>query len=197
MNYDEEIGNILNWSDREVHVLLAVTRKKENEGVTANTKDIHHNIVRERDELEDGINHLRKICSGEDKSYRLYISVNSRDCLKAMFELKRKIDEVTQMMVNGNESGLVFSKKIDSKFRSTLMKEESRGSRNFLFDLDNTCEDDVKQFTSTIKKHTEILLIRETPNGHHVVTKPFNYTCNFSDIDVDLKNDGMLYLDDF
>lgn len=190
----EEVKDIMSWGDKRVYVLMAITRQKENEDVTANTRNIHHNVVREEAEFEESIEHLRKVCSNTDEKYRLYVSVNSRDCVDAVFRLKDKIDEVIEMKLHGNESSLKFFKKIDSEFRSTLQLEECRASRKFLFDLDGTSDNEAEKVAEEFREVTDVELVRETPNGHHIITKPFHYTQEFPGIDIDKKTDGMLYL---
>jgi hypothetical protein len=189
----EEIRDILSFGDNEVHVLLAITRNKENENVTANSRSIHRNIVREEDELEDGIEHLQKICQNEEEDFRIYISVNSRDVTKAAYLLRSKINDVSIQHTNGNDSAVRYFKKLDSEFRSILQLEECRSTRKFLFDLDSTSKSDVEEFIDQIEVVDPELTI-DTPNGHHVVTEPFHFTQDFDSIDVEKKTDGMVFI---
>jgi hypothetical protein len=192
MKHLEDIRDILSFGDEQVHVLLAITRNKENDDVTANSRSIHRNVVRREDELEDSIEHLRKICETEKKKFRLYISTNSRDVKKAAYILRKKINEVSVQHANGNESAVRFFKKLDSEYRSILQLEECRATRKFLFDLDNTSDSDVQEFVSRIEMEPELTL--ETPNGHHVVTEPFHFTEDFDSIEIEKKTDGMLFI---
>lgn len=55
-------------------------------------------------------------------------------------------------------------KKMDSEIKSIYQKDECRSSRNFLFDLDDTNDEDLKRFKQSISG--KILFTQETPNEH-------------------------------
>jgi hypothetical protein len=188
----EDIKEILEWTDERVYLIMAITRQKENEEITANTRKIHRSIVREESGLEDTIEHLKQITKGDGLKYRLYISVNGRSVIDGVFNLKDKLDSNIKSMVQGDENIVKTFKKVDSEYKSILQKPECRDERRFMFDLDNTSQEDVKRFKETID--TEVILTKESPNGHHIVTEPFHYQSSFDDIDVEKKKDAMIFM---
>jgi len=50
------------------------------------------------------------------------------------------------------------------------------------------------RLASTLDELTTVSLRRETPNGYHLVTEPFDYTELATDVTYELKTDGMLFL---
>lgn len=191
-DYDE-VKEILNWGQKEVNILMAKSRKKENKDLTASDLGIHRSIVREKSEFKDCVNHLKNICGDKDQTYRLYVSVNSRDIVKGAKILQDELNESFYHIINGNESMIKRLKKLDSEIKSIYQKNECRSSRNFLFDLDNTNKEDVETFIDRIDG--DIIFVKDTPNGHHIITEPFNYQEEFENMDVDRKTDGMMFLE--
>lgn len=56
-------------------------------------------------------------------------------------------------------------------------------------------EDDLYQLNSALKAHTEVVTWQETPNGYHIVTEPFNYNELETDVEYELKTDGLLFVE--
>lgn len=183
----------LNWDEKNIHILMAIARDKENKEDNANR--LHRKTVRREDELEESIDYLKRICD-EDVNYRLYISVNSRDCVKASTELKKHIDDTLLDCLEGNGS-FQNLKKLDSDYKSILQKNKCKSESRFLFDVDNSSEKYVNDLVSELRKKTEVIFMVETPNGYHVVTEPNNLFEFGEWDDVEVKKDDMVYIGRF
>lgn len=191
----EKLRDYCEFGEDRVYVLLAIARSKENEQHSSNTEPTMREVVKEEKELEREIKQLEHTARGFDSRFRLYISANARNALKASFKLRSEMDGWLEMQLSGNEGVKKKFKKIDSEFKSVLQKNECKDGSNFIFDLDDADRDDLEQLKEDIDKLTSIKLTQETPNGFHVVTESFNYNELDTEVDYELKKDGMIFLD--
>lgn len=181
------------WGDDRVYLLMAITRQNENEGMTANDREVHRTVVREEEELEGQVEKLRQFYSDSPLTFRLYLSINARNVMKAYFEFQGAMDEWLRMRLNGNEGVKRKFKKLDSEFKSILQTPECKDDRFFLFDIDT----EEKEFIDSVRGEigeSQILLEQETPNGHHIITAPNEYSVHMNQPTVELKRDGMVFL---
>jgi hypothetical protein len=97
-------------------------------------------------------------------SWRIHKTVNLRDTEKAKKWLLHKLIETSQ-----------FDGCIDSLWRTALLQSECKAEKNFLLDID-TKElvklDIIREILS--KSKCTILEMRESPNGYHFITTPFD-----------------------
>lgn len=75
-----------------------------------------------------------------------------------------------------------------------LQRDTCKDDSYFLFDLDQTTSKGKNKFVNEVESLSDIILEQETPNGYHVVSEPFNYNKLDSDIEYELKKDGLLFL---
>lgn len=127
--------------------------------------------------------HQQKYLDNPD--IRLYMSVNARNLSKAIKKFNhRQIDLVP------SETEKFYSR-INDSFVSALMSPECKGEKFFILDWDVRAKDSPDSPWSSV----EIMRYR-TPNGTHIVTKPFNtvgsvfslYSC------LEIKKDALLLL---
>lgn len=97
--------------------------------------------------------------------------------------------------LNGDDAALQKFKRVDSYWKSELQKPAARDETFFVFDLDEVSEDEFGQLHSTLLDYTAIETWREPPNGYHIVTEPFNYNDLETDVEYELKTDGMLFVE--
>lgn len=182
------------FGEERVYVLLGIARKKENEEYNSTSEPVIRKIVDDKDEIERKIEELDHAASRFDSDFRLYISSNARNVIDTFFQLRQKGDEWLKMKMNGNKGVNKKFKRIDSEFKSILQKHECRNDTNFIFDIDDCTKDEADQLEEKLEEHTEILLKQETPNGYHIVTQPFNFNQLETDVEYELKKDGMIFL---
>jgi len=177
-----------------VYLLVALARAKENEGTTSNAAPAIRKIVEDEAGIARKAAELEHAASRFDERFRLYLTANARDALKATFELRQSMDDWLEGRIHGDEGVRAKFKRVDSEFKSTLQSDTCRDETNFVFDLDDASATDCETLRADVSEHTEVLLVRETPNGHHVVTEPFDYNELSTEVEYELKTDGMVFV---
>jgi len=190
----EPFGEYCEFGGDRVYLLLALARAKENEGTTSHAAPAIRKVVEDGDELARTAAELEHAASRFDERFRLYLTANARDALKATFELRRSMDDWLEGRIHGDEGVRAKFKRVDSEFKSTLQSDACRDETNFVFDLDDASAGDRDALIDDLRAHTEVLLVRETPNGHHVVAEPFDYNELSTGVDYELKTDGMVFV---
>jgi len=190
----EKFKEYCEFSQDNVYVLLAISRTKENEEHSSNTEPTMREVVDNEKDLEEKMKQLDHASKSYDSKFRLYISSNARNSMKAFFRLRSEMDDWLQMRINGNEGIKKKFKRIDSEFKSVLQKNECKDETNFIFDLDKASRQDMKQLEDDLRVLTDIKMVKSTPNGFHIVTGSFNYNELETGIDYELKKDGMIFV---
>ncbi|WP_436931185.1 hypothetical protein [Halosimplex halobium] len=177
-----------------VYLLLAIARSKENEEVAGDAAPTLRRVVEEAADLGPEAAALEHAAGRFDERYRLYLTANARDALKATFELRRSMDDWLEGRIHGDEGVRGKFRRVDEEFLSTLQSDTCRDETNFVFDLDDATVADRDTLADDLRGHTEVALTRETPNGYHVVTDPFDYSELSTAVDYELKTDGLLFV---
>lgn len=160
-----------------VRCLLLIHRRKDG----GRNRSDYHAVKRISMNSEDFENHLRELIAIKSKNpdipYRIYSNVNSRNIDKAIFRFKH---EILDNDLVDNDQKYRFYTDINNRFFGCLMKPQSRKQNYFLFDLDQgedyNDDSDFCKIFRMIENHTKILCSKQTPNGFHLITEPFNYT---------------------
>ena len=185
------------------YVILAVARKKDNVNIT-NSQEVTFKEVLYKDEhIERKYSRIYNTCQnyknvdGEKLNFYIYLSVNPRDTKKCYWKFVNELMSIGEELTKDiqKESQLA---RLDKRWLSVLMKPECKFSRNmFMLDVDTKDKDKINQISEIIGKVTFVLKMykRETKNGWHLITKPFNKK-EFTDlIDmVEVKTDDLLFL---
>ncbi|QLH78612.1 hypothetical protein HZS55_15525 [Halosimplex rubrum] len=190
----EPFGEYCEFGGDRVYLLVALARAKENEGTTSNTAPAIRKVVEDESDLDRKAAELDHAASRFDERFRLYLTANARDALKATFELRRSMDDWLEGRIHGDEGVRAKFKRVDGEFVSTLQSDACRDETNFVFDLDDATAADRDALVDDLRDHTEVALTRETPNGYHVVTDPFNYNKLATGVEYELKTDGMVFV---
>jgi hypothetical protein len=183
-----------NISGDDAYMIVAIRRcspnKNENVGLE---KIVRRTVVSAKygdKDYKEQLKFLEASVSGFPGYWRMYRSVNMRDLEKGRKMLQIKLIE----------RGEGFEHKIDSEWKSLLMKAENKAERKFLVDIDT---DNLMVRHDVIKMLREnsidILEENQTPNGYHIITNPFNPQLLDEDRfkDVELKKDELFFLYDF
>jgi len=191
------------FSDKNsVYILLGIARKKNNP-LTNSEEIVYREVVKKQEDIFRKYNKIKSLIKGQpDYNFYIYITVNPRSIVKAYFRLKKQM-LCWEREAFGNIDISNHLKKIDGRWISCLMKEECKNGRTkFLFDFD--CKDNIKtmKFKELLEKHTTIIWFKETRNGYHIVTEPFNYKLLLEEKDykqfeniVELKKDSLLFVE--
>lgn len=190
----EELRQFCAFGPDRVYLLLAVARAKENPETQPDGRPTIREVVGDADELPETVAQVAHAARRFDARYRLYLTVNARDALAATFQLRRRMDDWLEMRLHGNAEVARKFKRVDSEYRSVLQSDDCADDSNFIFDLDDASVAEAERLESELAARTTVRLVRETPNGYHIVTAPFNYTEFESDVGYELKTDGLLFL---
>ncbi|WP_415381754.1 hypothetical protein [Halosimplex sp. TS25] len=177
-----------------VYLLLAIARSKENENPGGADAPAIRKVVESEADLERKTAELAHATTRFEERFRLYLTVNARDALDATFALRRSMDDWIEARLHGDEGVRAKFKRVDSEFKSALQSDGCRDETNFLFDLDDATAADRDQLRSQLDGHTTVSLVRETPNGYHLVTEPFDYNRLETDVAYELKTDGLVFV---
>lgn len=178
------IANLIdycNFDDNSCYVLMLIPRKKENGKNTEKDKLnlCKREIVRNKDDLINTIDGFNKfVTQYPNIVFRVYITVEKRDIVKALFALQSEVNNMTKQLFYGNNvtDNVV---KIGSKLKSLLCSPETRGEKLFHFDVDwdNSNPIHMKLFNNLcnrLKNITKVKYIGFTLNGYTIVTDCFN-----------------------
>ena len=164
-----------------VDLFIAVRRNKDQE-INDNKPKCIRRVIKDHDlDLEI----LKEELVIRGGIWRIYKTVNSRNCKTAMKWLMKK-------MIDHPE----ISASIDSWWRTALMqKEHAHSDKMFMLDVDTTDTDIIIDIMNLIPSDNQVAKI-DTLNGCHIITEPFDtrellskYSC------VTLLRDGQYFID--
>lgn len=186
-------------NNTSVYILEAIRRHKENPDFE---ERCIRRVVRDETTIAEEIEVLQSTIKyfGEGGIWRIYRTVNRRDCKKAyMFLLHRMVDNLN---MSDALKGSSFSySKIESIWKTCLCKPECNFDHNFLLDIDTTDEKQIQDVLDYLYDKIENKLfifvneVNPTPNGMHVVTNRFDTRELLEKFPfVTLNRDGLLFL---
>lgn len=176
-----------------IRVLMLVHRSKDGGSNNKRQRDVKKAITQNSEEFFKTIRDMQNTMKKDSRQLRIYAACNSRDINKAINLFKhRQLDLESQNKLDQWN----FYTDIDNRFISCLMNPGCRLERNFLFDIDTS---EISVFLAKKKLLQEYIITHyKTPNGLHIITKPFNYV-KFLKEDQDLikslHTDGQLLID--
>lgn len=121
-------------------------------------------VTHDEREFDAAIMELLRLAAPTD---RIYASLCARDVMKAARAFNhRRVDAAY------DSDPETFYRKMDSHWISCLMQPANGAERLWLFDCDSIAE--YESMVLELGSVTEILLEYGTPNGRHIITRPFN-----------------------
>jgi hypothetical protein len=190
----EPLTEYCEFGEDRVYLLLVIARAKENEETSHNDVPTIRTVVEDAAGLERAIEELDHATRRFDERFRLYLTANARDALAATFVLRSRMDDWLEGRIHGDDGISAKFKRVDSEFKSVLQSDRCGTDSNFIFDLDDASATEAEQLQADLAPHTTIEMVRETPNGYHVVTAPFNYTELSTPVEYEHKTDGLVFL---
>lgn len=204
MSTDEVVADLLDYCEftkDRVYIFMAIARRKENPQLTAESEVVFREVSKNEQDIRRKYGKLKAIAtdyqddSGQRLTFRLYITVNARNTLDGYFNFRRRMNSWAEDRIRGDEAATRKFKRVDGYWKSELQKPEARDESGFLFDMDDVTEEERRHLLSTLQEYTEVITWRETPNGYHIVTAPFNYNELETDIEYELKKDDLLFIE--
>lgn len=192
----ELIKKLLNFEDGYFYVLYVMTRNKDLK-IEAPEKAQKHRVIKEYyienlDYLERKYEEIKKLC--EIFNARAYINLNRVNKDKLGLEL---LEQITIKLKNKNDNYFnLLSKAIGN------CKTDNRIWVVDIDTLESHLENKVLELINTVQplEENKVLAILPTPNGKHILTKPFNVK-EFAEkgkltIDIQKNNPTLLYYGD-
>lgn len=180
-----------------IYVLMGIARRKHNDELTNSTEVVYRKVLRNEGQVEGKYNGLKALVDQHDYLFRIYLTVNARDTRKAFFNFQKRLDRWAEGLVYGDEAIPKKIGRVDSHWVSEVHKPQSKDDQYFLFDFDNITQREFEDSVYSLAENTRVLLEKETPNGYHIVTEPFNYTEWDPPVEYDdMDTDGQLFVDE-
>lgn len=168
-------------------ILMLINRKKDS-GISTTDRRCMRYISKNRITFNVALEQLRTI---KKPNERIYSSVNERNINKAIRLFKKRQLDNDYAYTDEQEN---FYCDIGNRFFSCLQNPEARDSRNFLIDLDSQRIQHYIDVCSQLDDLTSVLYVKETPNGFHIVTEPFD-SSKFHHPKATFLKDGMLFIE--
>lgn len=190
----DEIEAYCQWEEGTIYLLTAMARKRENPDISHNMEKMMRMEARDEKGLRQKLPELIARTEEHEETFRIYISINRRNTMDAMFILRERMEKWLHQAMQGNDEIRHKFDRIGSEWKSCLQEDGCRHDNYFLFDLDDPEPAADGTMRALLEDHTEILLHRETPNGHHFITRGFNHNNINTPIDYELKFDAMTFI---
>lgn len=194
------LSDFCDFNRDDAYILIAMARPKENEQINHGHMPNFREIITSKDKIEEK---LRKLLTlgrnyepkeGGDLTFRMYITANSRDCIKSYHMYQKELIDMNRQMFNGHEQTHNHIKRIDKEWISTLQSDTNKRTSRFIIDIDRKSETLLRETATKLEERTDIREIIETPNGYHIITAPFNYTELDTSDDIEIKTDSLMFL---
>lgn len=194
----EFIRHWCEFGEYRAYILMVIARRKFNEDLTHNSEIVHRRVLNEPEDVATCYRDLKGMVARYDNNFRMYLTVNARNTLAAYFNFREEMNHWSQDLVNGDINAPEKLGRVDSHWKSALHRPKASDDSLFLFDLDDVSHDQAVTFSEAVEDVTEHVYTRPTPNGYHVITKPFNYTEWDPSIAYDdMDTDGQLFVESF
>lgn len=204
---DKEARNFLadycEFGPNRLYIFTAMARPKENEQISHGSIPIFREIITDESKIHQKYHKIKSLADnylpeeGGELDYRLYLSANARNSEKAMHRFQKQLTDMRQELANGHEPTRKKIKRLDKEWLSTLLKSENKADKYFIIDIDSQDMDLYDRTIESLQENTEIIHAIESPNGFHVITRPFgypNWEAQSWDAEIEIKTDGLTFL---
>ena len=182
----------------EIWMLKGITRHKDNEG------DFHRFmrrlVITKPEDIEMCRKDIRRMGNKEGTMYRIYVSLNSRDVLKGMFQFQKKLLDISHGVARGLEDCISQTNRLASVWKTQLEQKGCRGTKRILLDVDSADEGLLGRIVDylTFKMDTKIYTLRSTVSGYAVVIEACDtrgFLKEFKSEEVDMQRDSMVFVE--
>jgi hypothetical protein len=195
MTIESELYDWCDFSDDRAYILMAIARRKFNDDITNSSEVIHRRVLSDPDDIGEQVDELFGIADAHGLNFRIYLTVNARSTVQAHYDFTKELADISEQLHNEHEGAYERIDRLSSEWKSVLHAPENKTDQYFLFDYDDITVAQMNECVSSLRQETDVLWTKETPNGYHVVTEPFNYPNWVSPVEYDeLDTDGMINL---
>lgn len=186
-----------------VWVMKGISRNKDNPDNPNMHRFLRRMILTCPDDIDSCYEEIHLLANHPDTTYRIYISLNSRDVVDAAFQFQKKLVDITQGLAKGFPDALKQAKKVGSIWKTELEQRNARGTKRFLLDIDENNDVIARNIQQKIISIPSMIhAFRKTPNGYAIVfdacdTRDLMKFCHDGMAQVDLQKDSMLFVEQF
>jgi hypothetical protein len=190
----DALETLCTFGEDRVYLLMAIARRKENPHLSEADQIVFREVLKGPADLDRKRRKLAAVAGDHDERFRLYVTVNARNVMDAYFRFRSTTDGWLEDRFRGDEAAPPKFKRVDGHWYSELQRPHSRDETRFLWDLDDVTAADRDAFRAALP--VDPVLVRETPNGYHLVTETFDYRTDLdTEIPHELKTDDMVFLE--
>ena len=172
----------------EVSLLYAIRRRKDQNPDKKEKDLLFRQIVKDEDV---DLKILKERVKKHKGVWRIYKTINKRDTRKAMIDLNLRLTE---------DRNCDLANRIESIWKTCLMQPKNKTTNYILLDIDTKDNELVTEIINIIESTEIKYLVKETPNGFHIVVyhtkeNPFDTRLirklNYDNIEI--KKDALLF----
>lgn len=187
---------------REIWILKGISRNKDNSNPDSE-RFMRRLILTSLSDIESCYEDIRKMGNKLGTTYRMYVSLNSRDSVKGFFNFQKNLLDISYDVSRNLSDAIELTKKINSKWKTELEQKRNRGTKRLLLDIDESDVNRVAEILSYIGKmeeegKTKLYTFKRTVSGYAVVIDACDvrqFEKKFKDYQVDIQRDSMLFVD--
>jgi len=193
------LTNYCKFSPNEVFVLVGIVRNKDkNDKNEKRAKWMRRLILRSPQDIPSCYHDIKAMGDEKGVTYRMYVSQNSRDVTKTIFNFQPELIKVGYDLIRNNEQAIDRIKRIDSMWKTELLQNRNRGTRRFLLDVDSQKPVLIADIQDHLCRITKVHAIRETVSGYHIVfdacdTRGFMQA--FKDEPIEIQRDSLVFIE--
>jgi len=206
-DYNQNIHFLNSYCDfsnpNNVWIMKGISRNKDNSNNPEMEKFFRRMVITCPDDIVTSYREIHLLANDPLTTYRIYISLNSRDVMKAIINFQKLLIDVSHGVSTGN-TDVNRVKLLGSAWKTELEQSSCRGTKRILFDIDDLDSepDYVVEFLNNNCK-TKVHCMRRTVSGWAIVfdacdTRELMRLCEEEwKIKVDLQRDSMLFVEAF
>ena len=182
----------------ECYILCILSRKKNNDNMADSQQIMKRRLIFTHSDIDQLYNELlaeRQIHQNLD--FYMYITASPRSIRKSLVMfIGECVDILANYMTDDGQIRRIA--KLSHIWYSILQRPEARGSiKRFILDIDTKDINVLEQSVARAKElGANIITMRETRNGYHVLCTPFDVSkFQFTEI-VQYKRDGLIFVQD-
>ena len=181
-----------------VWILTGISRSKDN--VEGYHKYLQRLVLTKPEDILECVNRIKSETLKPNTTYRMYVSINSRDVIKTTFNFQKNLLGISYLLAKGNPEALSQAKKLSSLWKNELAQNCNRGTKRVLVDLDTNDNASVRHVLEFIQSMpTQLLVSRPSLSVHHFVLNACDTRClvdfaKQNEYPLDIQRDSLLYV---
>jgi len=203
INFIKEYCDFTN--PEEVWILKGISRNKDNPNENMH-RFMRRLVMSSPNDIEQCYKDIRGMGNQQNTSYRMYISLNSRNTVKGLFQFQKKLLDISYDVSRGIEDAKIQTIKLHSLWKTELEQKGCRGTKRVLLDVDNDDKLFLDKVITKVKElNTKIHVIQPTVTGYAVVIeacdmRPFydvfgNNNNEGNNDYIDVQRDSMVFVE--